>query len=1054
MPRTISDQDRAAVAQNIRHTKIVDASRRLARIVKHVEPDARTKAARTRLEKNLGKWLRFHGGEAFDRPWSADHLKVLAKINKAVRTGGLFALAMPRGHGKTTMLKWVTAYVLLTGARKYVVVIAATAELAQGIVEFIRQQITESDTFHAHYPHVTTYARATDGKAIKARYQLRADGKSSGILLSKTTLVFPEVTNEGQKKKDGTLVTKAEAKPYPSNGAILEAHGLTGAIRGKWKDTKTGRVLRPDFVILDDPQDRSALSIDTPIATPNGFKPMGKINVGDIVFNENGKQCHVLATSPIMDGRECYAVKFDDDSVIVADGDHLWNKSNALQRTNQRRKVKNPNPSFACRPQCKPQPFFSTATTRQIASTLTGEADRNNHSIPLAAPLDIHRRSLLVPPYTLGAWLGDGDTNSGRITSEDVGVIDRIKRDGYLIGPPQGKPNNKAFSYTIYKLSKGLHKIKVFGNKHVPNDYLFSDEESRLKLLQGLMDTDGCIRAGENGGMSVRCSFCNTNHQLIEDVLFLCASLGIKTYVWKRPGQNRKFPSGNTYLCLPSWNVSFVTTRNVFYLSRKASRLPKQTKPSTRRRYIVSVERTDNIPVKCIRVDSPSSLFLCGAGLIPTHNSAESPTQCAMRERIITGDVLGLAGPRRQIAAVMPCTIIRKGDLADRFLDHKQHPEWQGEVCRLVNTWPTAQDTLWREYDRIYREETGESRGFAGATNYYKANRAAMDAGADVCWSSRVRDGELSALQTAENLRIETGPQFWAEYQNDPQNEVTAGYRLEPQQVATHQSPWPKGTVPDTARILIAATDINRAGLHWVIVSFDQQMSAHVCVYGKWPDGVDVWRENAPELERKQRIFTALSGLAGHIAVLPLVQRGVRLRPSRFLIDRGYEPDVVHRFSSQGGFPFALIPARGYAAQKYYPSHKSIVGAPFEQSHVTGSPSGQFVAFASDYWREVMQRAWLGEAGTPGGATLYQSEPRQHVTFSDHLTAEVLRQKYQTDGGMRWEWTHQPGSQWDWADAMSMAYVGAAVAGLNTQGVRIIKRPQREMRQCKVEVTQ
>ncbi|MBI5725783.1 MAG: hypothetical protein HZA50_17620, partial [Planctomycetes bacterium] len=40
---------------------------------------------------------------AFWRPWSQDHLRVIAKIERAVRDGGLFAFAMPRGSGKTAL---------------------------------------------------------------------------------------------------------------------------------------------------------------------------------------------------------------------------------------------------------------------------------------------------------------------------------------------------------------------------------------------------------------------------------------------------------------------------------------------------------------------------------------------------------------------------------------------------------------------------------------------------------------------------------------------------------------------------------------------------------------------------------------------------------------------------------------------------------------------------------------------------------------------------------------------------------------------------------------
>jgi hypothetical protein len=690
MPRTINAEDRAAVAKNIRHTKLVDASRRLARIVKHVDPDAATQRARGRLEKDLGKWLRFHGGEAFDRPWSADHLKVLNKISMAVNNGGMFSLAMARGGGKTTILKWALLYVMLTGARKYVMVISATDESAKEFLEFVRMQTLESEGLYLHYPHVCEYVRKTEDKAMKARHQLWIHGERSGITWSVKKLIFPSVTNEGQKKPDGSLITAKEAKPYSSNGAILEVRGLTGAIRGKSKDYKSGKVLRPEFVILDDPQ---------------------------------------------------------------------------------------------------------------------------------------------------------------------------------------------------------------------------------------------------------------------------------------------------------------------------------------------------------------------------TRESAESPPQCAMRERIITGDVLGLAGPRKRIAAVMPCTIIRKGDLADRFLDHAQHPEWQGEVCRLVNKWPDAQDTLWKEYERIYREETGEGRGFGVATDYYKANRAAMDAGAEVSWEHRVRDGEISALQTAENLRIETGAQFWAEYQNDPQDLIEATYRLEAADIRTHQAPWPRFVVPDLATTLVAATDINRThgGLHWVLVSFDQQMTAHVVVYGRWPESGEVWPKNAPVGVRQGLIFAELTRLAKHIAILPLTKQGVHVRPHRLMIDRGYEPEVVHRFCAQGGPPFPMIPCRGYSSLKSRARKDSLVGPVRENCHRSKSQFGDFVAFNADAVREQMQRAWMGDAGAPGCATLYQSDPLQHVSFSDHLCAEVLIKKDLTDLGMRYLWAHQPGAQWDWGDAMSMAYVGALEQGWTAQGVRVSAAPRRETRKCKVE---
>jgi len=53
--------------------------------------------------KSLRLFCETYFPQAFYLEWSADHLKVIAKIEEAVTSGGLFAFAMPRGSGKTTL---------------------------------------------------------------------------------------------------------------------------------------------------------------------------------------------------------------------------------------------------------------------------------------------------------------------------------------------------------------------------------------------------------------------------------------------------------------------------------------------------------------------------------------------------------------------------------------------------------------------------------------------------------------------------------------------------------------------------------------------------------------------------------------------------------------------------------------------------------------------------------------------------------------------------------------------------------------------------------------
>ena len=257
------DSVKRAVLADAKRQRHIEAGRKVARVKQHEDPPPEVCRKRKRLEADFPAWLRFHGGEAFADKWSPDHLAVLAKIKEAIDKGGHFALAMPRGHGKTTILKWALLYVMLTGKRRYVVVVAATAELAGALTDFVRAQLIESPTLLEHYPHVCHYAKAAEGKAIKAKYMLRRDFKPLGLGWGKATLILP--TPMGRDA------------PYPSDGAVLEGHGLTGAIRGKWRDDKAGKVMRPDFVLLDDPQTRESAE------SPSQCSMRERIITGDVL---------------------------------------------------------------------------------------------------------------------------------------------------------------------------------------------------------------------------------------------------------------------------------------------------------------------------------------------------------------------------------------------------------------------------------------------------------------------------------------------------------------------------------------------------------------------------------------------------------------------------------------------------------------------------------------------------------------------------------------------------------------------------------------------------
>jgi len=63
--------------------------------------------------------------QTFHLVWSQDHLKVIGKIETAVIDGGLFAMAMPRGSGKTTLCETACLWALLYGHREFIALIGS-----------------------------------------------------------------------------------------------------------------------------------------------------------------------------------------------------------------------------------------------------------------------------------------------------------------------------------------------------------------------------------------------------------------------------------------------------------------------------------------------------------------------------------------------------------------------------------------------------------------------------------------------------------------------------------------------------------------------------------------------------------------------------------------------------------------------------------------------------------------------------------------------------------------------------------------------------------------
>ena len=363
-----------------------------------------------------------------------------------------------------------------------------------------------------------------------------------------------------------------------------------------------------------------ALAIDTPLPTPTGWTTMGDVDVGDMLLADDGSPCRVTGKSQVHTDHQCYRIRFCDGSEIIADAGHRWAVESdvSLEHLAAGRigRTGRPGPGAM-------RTFRGVIDTATMARAMRTSRGRTALAVANAVPLQLPEVELPVPPYTLGLWLGDGNSNSPQITQHrsDAGeVAGYILEDGIVASVryvDDHRPDNATIFLDVPDRGRAmspwarvLRRLGIIDAKAIPPAYLRASFAQRLALLRGLMDSDGTV------SLDGRAEFVNTNHGLALAVYELAVSLGCKASLRPRAPQREGWQ--------PQWRVNFkpVPDVNPFRLRRKAARVLLPVKPSiTRRRRVVAVDPIASQPVQCVEVDSGSHLFLAGRQMVPTHNT-------------------------------------------------------------------------------------------------------------------------------------------------------------------------------------------------------------------------------------------------------------------------------------------------------------------------------------------------------------------------------------------------------------------------------------------------
>ena len=433
------------------------------------------------------------------------------------------------------------------------------------------------------------------------------------------------------------------------------------------------------IVIAARPAVGKALALDTPLPTPGGWTTMGEVQVGDYLLGADGKPARVLAATGVMCGRPCFEVEFDDGTVIVADAEHGWLTDTRASRKSAQAAANGYNR------QRNQRTFPSVKTTRQIAASVRCESgdERLNHSVQVAAALDLPTADLAIPPYVLGIWLGDGHSAGARYTSDDPEIALHLEAEGMRV-TPKGKSYLHTLQFPDTKQYPVDRDCAVCGKTFTPKNLevttcgkhcggrlgrpgtqrarpacrccgsritgllpgyamcrscrdrfgsftgalrelgVLSDKHVPASYLRGSEAQRRALLAGllDTDGTVNRggsVQFTVTSRRLAEGFRELVISLGYRCSWSEKPVRGRSPASSVAY------TITFTTEDDVFRLERKRlthkDRRPARTTPRTSQRFITAVRAVPSVPVRCVEVDSPRHLYLASRAMIPTHNS-------------------------------------------------------------------------------------------------------------------------------------------------------------------------------------------------------------------------------------------------------------------------------------------------------------------------------------------------------------------------------------------------------------------------------------------------
>jgi phosphate starvation-inducible PhoH-like protein len=361
-----------------------------------------------------------------------------------------------------------------------------------------------------------------------------------------------------------------------------------------------------------------AQPVFTNVLTPDGWRPIGDLQVGDLVIGSNGEPTPVLGVYP-QGEKDIYRVSAQDGSWTLACGEHLW-----TVRTHDDKRRDKP---------------WRVLETQDMIGNLRAAHYRRYELPMLTAPVSHPEQEVPMDPYALGLLLGDGcltGSTTPSFSTQDPELAQALEaalpgvavrhRSGpdYVLNRVASPGDVITLENPVTRVLRELDLLRTRSHtKFVPDRYLYNSAEVRLALLQGLLDSDGGPVTQRD--RTCRIQYTTTSILLRDDVISLVRSLGGVAYSRRRAAEGRKPGMANGRPVEYRHDAHVVDIRlpegiAPFRLARKLDTYLAAGGGGRPMRFIDSIEPAGREETVCIQVAAEDSLYVTQDYLL-THNT-------------------------------------------------------------------------------------------------------------------------------------------------------------------------------------------------------------------------------------------------------------------------------------------------------------------------------------------------------------------------------------------------------------------------------------------------